>query len=236
MLYASQRVLSPQLRSNAVLVVAPVTGTPTSRVVTSRAARGGDDAPGECSPLCLFRLRSAQSCRAAVNVSVARQSRRARSVRALAGDDEPEEDFITSIVAKLFGQAAVDDPAPAGLTRMTKEEWPDQWVAVEEMADPLDGEDGEPALLRPLLKQTQLCFLPLTLVFDADIHGWSNTAFHECVCKNSLSFLAAFGVVLGGTRDEAGVKQSANFVARSSLTLCCCTRFAGASTDKVPRC
>ena len=88
-------------------------------------------------------------------------------------------DLITSWVEKLFGKAAVDDPRPAGLARMTKEEWPDQWPAVtDEFASPLAADEGEVLRLRPLLKQTQLEFLPLALAYDADVHGWSEDAFH----------------------------------------------------------
>ena len=38
---------------------------------------------------------------------------------------------------------------------------------------------GEVVRLRPLLRQTQLEFLPLAIAFDADRDGWSNDAFHS---------------------------------------------------------
>lgn len=91
-----------------------------------------------------------------------------------------DDDFVTGVLAKLFGRAAVDDPAPLGLARMTVEEWPDQWPAnVDEDATLLSDDVGEIAFLRPLLKQTQLERLPLALAYDADAHGWSEDAFHR---------------------------------------------------------
>lgn len=80
---------------------------------------------------------------------------------------------------QIFGKAAIADPKPAGLARMTKEEWPDQWPALTDAwASPLADDEGEALRLRPLLKQTQLEFLPLALAYDADVHGWSEEAFH----------------------------------------------------------
>ena len=43
----------------------------------------------------------------------------------------------------VFGRQALEDPAPAGLTRMTKEDWPDQWPPVlDEVAAPVEGDEG----------------------------------------------------------------------------------------------
>lgn len=87
---------------------------------------------------------------------------------------------MTRLVGGLFGRAVVEDPAPAGLTRMTREEWGDQFPAVLELADSTVDGDGreEAALRRALLKQTQLEELPLGLAFDASRDGWSGAAFH----------------------------------------------------------
>ena len=88
------------------------------------------------------------------------------------------EDFVTKLVRQIFGEAAVNDPSPAGLTRMTREDWPDQWPPTTELADPLEGDEGEVVRLRPLLKQTCLEKQPLALVYDAQVDGWSAEAFH----------------------------------------------------------
>ena len=66
--------------------------------------------------------------------------------------------FITNLVVKLF-PGALDDPEPAGLKRMTKEEWPDQWPAnCEEFLELIEDIDDtrELRLVRRVLKQTQM--------------------------------------------------------------------------------
>ena len=91
------------------------------------------------------------------------------------------EDFVTKLARMVFGNAAVNDPAPAGLTRMSREDWPDQWPPTTELAEPLEGDEGEIVRLRPLLRQTQLEKQPLALVYDAQADGWSAATFHERV-------------------------------------------------------
>jgi len=97
-------------------------------------------------------------------------------VRAKGEEDQP--DFVTRMIGKLF-PSAMEDMAPAGLTRMTVEEWPDQWPAVvDEWAESFDGDDEAMAAIRPVLKQTMLESVPLGLAYDANVHGWSTSAFH----------------------------------------------------------
>jgi len=51
----------------------------------------------------------------------------------------------------------VKDMQPAGLQRMTVEQWPDQWPAVtDQYAAPVEGDDETMEVLRPLLKQTMV--------------------------------------------------------------------------------
>eukprot|EP00667_Euglena_gracilis_P001722 EG_transcript_1721 len=127
-------------------------------------------------------------------------SERGRRPTCLAAEKR-EMDFIESMVAKIFGEQVLDDPEPLGLKRMTKEQWPDQWPPTLELADPLEGDQGEVVVLRPLLKQTVLERLPLGLVFDAEADGWSNKAFQEKVHAQGAAVLVAKtakGVVFGG--------------------------------------
>ena len=92
------------------------------------------------------------------------------------------DDLITRIATFLFGKERVEDPAPAGLTRMTVEDWPDQYPpVVDSCAEPVEGDEGEVARLRPLLKQTQLEFQQLVLVYDAERDGWSAGDFHSAL-------------------------------------------------------
>jgi hypothetical protein len=87
--------------------------------------------------------------------------------------------LITKLVGMVFGKQAIEDQQPAGLKRMNKTDWPDQYPAlVGEDAAPVEGDAPEAAALRPLLKQTQLEYQPLALAYDAAQHGWSADAFH----------------------------------------------------------
>ncbi|KAK3258866.1 hypothetical protein CYMTET_32112 [Cymbomonas tetramitiformis] len=119
----------------------------------------------------------------------------------LQAKDEDAPDFITGLVGKIFGKAAVEDMEPAGLQRMTIEEWPDQWPATtSEWADPVEGDEGDVVYIRPALKQTQMETAPLGLVFDADVHGWSTMAFHDQVDGMGAAVLVCQtgdGVVFG---------------------------------------
>lgn len=115
--------------------------------------------------------------------------------------DKNEGDFISNLIGKIFPNA-LEDMAPAGLQRMTIEEWPDQWPATtDEWAEPVEGDDEEMAIIRPLLKQTMLERVPLGLVYDAETHGWNNAAFHAQLDGMGAALLVAEtsgGAVIGG--------------------------------------
>eukprot|EP00238_Polyblepharides_amylifera_P009615 CAMPEP_0196574268 /NCGR_PEP_ID=MMETSP1081-20130531/4017_1 /TAXON_ID=36882 /ORGANISM="Pyramimonas amylifera, Strain CCMP720" /LENGTH=276 /DNA_ID=CAMNT_0041892235 /DNA_START=263 /DNA_END=1093 /DNA_ORIENTATION=+ len=110
-------------------------------------------------------------------------------------------DFVTNLIGKIF-PSALEDMQPAGLQRMTVEEWPDQWPAVtDQWAEPLDTDDDELSMLRPLLKQTMLESVPLGLVYDANVHGWSPLNFHKQVDGMGAAVLVAQttgGSIFGG--------------------------------------
>ncbi|KOO27209.1 hypothetical protein Ctob_003099 [Chrysochromulina tobinii] len=56
---------------------------------------------------------------------------------------------------------------------------PDTYPATKtEFALPVEGDDTEMALIRPLLKNTNLELLPLRLVYDANKDGWNAASFH----------------------------------------------------------
>jgi len=57
---------------------------------------------------------------------------------------------------------------------------PDTYPATKtEFADPVAGDNKEMALLRPLLKNSNLEYLDLKLVYDAKRDGWNADAFHR---------------------------------------------------------
>lgn len=110
--------------------------------------------------------------------------------------------MATRIAKFVFGDKALEDMEPAGLKRMTVEDWPDQWPPVkDEFAAPVNGDVPEVAAFRPLLKQTQLESLPMALVYDADKDGWSESEFHKKVDGMGACVLLAEtegGTVFGG--------------------------------------
>lgn len=124
------------------------------------------------------------------------------TVHAKTGEEEQDQpDFITRMITKIF-PSAMEDMAPSGLTRMTIEEWPDQWPAItDEWAEPVEGDTAEMQILRPLLKQTMLETVPLGLVYDANVHGWSTSAFHQQLDGMGAALLVgqtAGGAIFGG--------------------------------------
>eukprot|EP00747_Dinoflagellata_sp_TGD_P169781 gnl/TRDRNA2_/TRDRNA2_199682_c0_seq1.p1 gnl/TRDRNA2_/TRDRNA2_199682_c0~~gnl/TRDRNA2_/TRDRNA2_199682_c0_seq1.p1 ORF type:complete len:364 (+),score=72.89 gnl/TRDRNA2_/TRDRNA2_199682_c0_seq1:65-1156(+) len=114
-----------------------------------------------------------------------------------------EGDGIAERIAKfVFGEKVLEEREPAGLKRMTVEEWPDQWPPVTDVfADPVDGDSPEVAKFRPLLKQTKLERKQMALLYDAEKDGWSEAAFHSKVDGMGGCVLIAEseeGTVFGG--------------------------------------
>jgi hypothetical protein len=54
---------------------------------------------------------------------------------------------------------------------------------VDEWADPVENDSAEVAVLRPMLKNTNLEFRGLRLTYSANRDGWNAAAFHEKVDK-----------------------------------------------------
>jgi len=92
--------------------------------------------------------------------------------------DEP--DVGERLFSFFFG--APQEGEVAGLARTAGA--PDTYPATKtEFAAPVDGDSTEAALLRPLLKNTNLETLPLRLAYDSQRHGWSAAAWHSKVDK-----------------------------------------------------
>jgi len=125
-------------------------------------------------------------------------------------EEEDSGDFITNLVGKLF-PGMLDDPEPAGLKRMTREEWPDQWPAnCEEFLEPMSDIDDtrELRLVRRVLKQTQMESKRLGIAYDAETHGWSGSSFHTQLDGQGCGLLIAEttdGVVFGGYNPKGWV-------------------------------
>ena len=149
-----------------------------------------------------YTVRTHAACDHIRNGSRARAHARGARMRARASE-ESSGDFITDMVGKIFGKDVLNDPEPAGLKRMTKEDWPDQFLAVKQAtAVTLASDDTkELQMIRKVLTQTQLEKLALGIAFDANVHGWSANSFHTQLDGQGAALLVGVtddGVVFGG--------------------------------------
>jgi len=98
-----------------------------------------------------------------------------------------EEDPIEKIFGVFFGKK---EAKPMGMERFGQERFPEQYPAVlDEWADPVETDDATMALLRPLLKNTNLEKRALTLIYDANKDGWDPAKFHAKVDKQGGSIV-----------------------------------------------
>ena len=116
------------------------------------------------------------------------------------------EDPVEKIFGFFFGKR---EAAPMGLKRMTKEQFPERYPATKtEWAEPVSTDDNEMALIRPLLKNTNLESRSLQLAYDANRDGWDPTAFHSKVDKKGPSVVFCrtdSGLVCGGYNPKGWV-------------------------------
>ena len=104
-------------------------------------------------------------------------------------EEEPEDDDIyyddDDPIEKIFGVFfGKKEKAPQGMARFGSERFPEQYPAtLDEWADPVEGDDAEMALLRPLLKNTNLEKRNLKLTYDGNRDGWDPITFHSKVDK-----------------------------------------------------
>ena len=107
---------------------------PARHLVPRRPARGRRRAPASAMMLQASSwapARSPRRCpgRSPASPASAQQLRRRRGVappRAKGAAADDVDDLVSRLVGFVFGKQALQDPAPAGLKRMSKEEWPDQ--------------------------------------------------------------------------------------------------------------
>lgn len=77
-------------------------------------------------------------------------------------NSEDKPDFIERAFGALFGNKALGATEPFGMKRMSDEAYNEQSLATTtELAEPVEGDNEEVALLRPLLAKTRLEKLPL---------------------------------------------------------------------------
>ena len=91
------------------------------------------------------------------------------------------DDPIEKIFGVFFGKK---EAAPQGMARFNSERFPEQYPAtLDEWAEPVEGDDAEMALLRPLLKNTNLETRKLKLTYDGNRDGFDPITFHSKVDK-----------------------------------------------------
>ena len=112
-------------------------------------------------------------------------------------EEENENDFsddpIDKIFSVFFGKKEAE---PMGMKRFGRERFPEQYPAViDEWAEPVATDDKDMAILRPMLKNTNLEFRGLKLTYSANRDGWNPNAFHRKVDK------LGGGIVMCTTKD-----------------------------------
>lgn len=124
------------------------------------------------------------------------------------GQPEGEED--QDPVEKMFGFFfGAKEEKPMGMDRFGPERFPEQYPAIkDEWAEPLEGDDGEMAKIRPFLKNTNLERRGLKLTYDANRDGWDPISFHTAVDKKGGAVVLCttrMGVVCGGYNPKGWV-------------------------------
>ncbi|KAL3919970.1 MAG: hypothetical protein SGILL_003491 [Bacillariaceae sp.] len=110
-----------------------------------------------------------------------------------------DEDPVEKIFGFFFGQK---EEAPMGMKRFGREQFPEQYPAtVDEFAEPVASDNKDMAIVRPLLKNTNLEFRGLKLTYDANRDGWTPEKFHNLVDKKGGGLVVCTtsdGLVCGG--------------------------------------
>lgn len=108
-------------------------------------------------------------------------------------------DIIERIWTAVFGKKQAE---PFGLKRFDRGRFPELYYGtLEEFADPVESDDELAALIRPMLKYTQLESRPIQLVYDAARDSWDAEAFHSNVDKKGAAIVIAKtegGALCGG--------------------------------------
>jgi len=102
--------------------------------------------------------------------------REGNPVEQVASPPPDERDFAEKLFGVFFGDP--EEGVTSGIARTSSA--PDTYPATKtEFADPVAADNAEMKLLRPLLKDTNLEFLDLKVVYDAQRDGWNADAFHR---------------------------------------------------------
>jgi len=112
----------------------------------------------------------------------------ARAQQRIAAIDAGEKDVGERLYDFFFGAPVQGEVA--GLARTAGA--PDTYPATKtEFADGVDGDSDEVQVLRPMLKNTNLEFLPLRLAYDSGRDGWGASKWHAKVDKTGPCLVVA---------------------------------------------
>jgi TLD len=124
---------------------------------------------------------------------------------------EEEPDLVEKIFSVFFGKP---EESPLGLKRFGKERFPEQYPAtVDEWAEPVASDNSDMAMVRPLLKNTNLEERALRVTYDANKMGWSATKFHQAVDRQGGALVVVAtktGIVAGGYNPKGWVGYGEN--------------------------
>ena len=130
----------------------------------------------------------------------------AKPEEAKPAEEEEDQDPVEKIFSFFFGKP---EEEPFGLKRFGKDRFPEQYPAtVDEWAAPLDLDSRDVAVLRPLLKNTNLEFRDLQLTYSANKDGWDATKFHQAVDRKGGALVVCttqLGLVCGGYNPKGWV-------------------------------
>ena len=114
-------------------------------------------------------------------------ARPSRRVALRAEQDSGGEDMIERLWSFFLGPK---EDEPGGFGRMSVDRWPDQYPAeYTRRAAPVETDSGDMQVVRPLLAQTELESRSLRCAYDANVDGWSASAFHAAVDKQGPGIL-----------------------------------------------
>mmetsp|Transcript_12033 Transcript_12033/g.25448 ORF Transcript_12033/g.25448 Transcript_12033/m.25448 type:complete len:294 (-) Transcript_12033:89-970(-) len=124
--------------------------------------------------------------------------------------EEEENDFSDDPIDKIFSVFfGKKEESPMGMKRFGMEKFPEQYPAVlDKWAEPVATDDKEMALLRPMLKNTNLESRGLKLTYSANRDGWDPIKFHKKVDKLGGGLVVCTttdGLVCGGYNPKGWV-------------------------------
>lgn len=118
-----------------------------------------------------------------------------------------EADPVEKIFSFFFGKR---EEEPMGMSRFGPEKFPELYEGTKtEFAEPVDGDEKEfAAVIRPLMKNTNLETRNVACVYDANKHGWDAYKFHAKVDKKGPSIVVCktrSGKICGGYNPKGWV-------------------------------